>query len=135
MRTSKITLGLFILITFMAISGFVKNVSAQKCSPVAYNIYFIDASSSPSTRVTAVHPGHLYTLVVLGTDVSLLEAKQSWYIASVSLLSASASEIRWNVVFSANQARTIDTVEMGIKCNRNPARWYAIDPKARLFNQ
>ena len=135
MRTSKITLGLFILITFMAISGLVKNVTAQKCSPAAHKLYFIDPSSTSGTQVTGVHPGHQYTLVVLGTDAALFEAKQSWYIASLSLLSASSSETRWNVEFAANQAMDIKTVQIGIKCSRNPARWYTLDSKVRLFNQ
>jgi hypothetical protein len=135
MKASKIKTGLLILITLAAINGLAINVSAQTCAPAAYKIYFIDGSSSSRSPVTEAHPGHKYTLVVLGTDVNLFEARQSWYIASLSSLSATASDARWNVEFSPNQAMDITTVEMGMRCSRNPSRWYALNWKVRLFNR
>jgi hypothetical protein len=135
MKTSKIILGSFILITLTAMGGLVKNVSAQKCAPVANQIYFIDPSTSSKTPVTGVHPENPYTLVVVGTETDLFEARQSWYLASISLLSANTNETRWNVEFAANQAMDITTVQLGIKCSSNRARWYSLNSKVRLFNQ
>jgi hypothetical protein len=101
----KVTIlfGIFVLMTLIAIN----NVSAQtplptRCKPVADQIYFVDSGQS----VIEVRPGgNGYQLIIIGTEVDKFQLVKEPYMTSVSLISATAAQAKWQVFFSVDRIR------------------------------
>jgi len=136
MKTSKITLGLFILITFISLNGFVTNVFAQKCATTVKNIYFVDSGKT----VTEVHPGsnggNGYQLNIMGTAVDKFELLPERYMPSVNVIPGYTNDTsaKWSVVFAGNKERKISSVRMKNTCT-GESDSYKLDSPVTLLSQ
>ena len=138
MKTSKIMIGLFILITFSAINSLVINVSAQergKCTATVNSIYFVDPGEAPGTPVVNLHPGRKqYELNILGQGTGYFTVTQTKYMAVLSVKSVSATRAVWHVAFAPNMSQFISSLKMTSKCTAE-TKSYNLDSTVKLFNQ
>lgn len=137
MKTSKIKLGLFILITLTAINSLVINVSAQQaCRAIANSIYFTEVGDPSGTAVNGVHPGNKkgYYLNILGNGASNFDVTKTQYMTGLTVVNVSTTAAIWQVNFEANMAQVIPSLKMTNKCT-GVTRLYTINPQVRLFNQ
>jgi hypothetical protein len=140
MKTSKINLGLFILITLAAINCLVINASAQPrdCKPQADSIYFTDPGTD-GPPVRGVHPGGTgYDLHIMGYEAYDFDVIREKYMAGLSLTVWGNYFATWHVDFAANAARDIPSIQMKNKCpalaGGGGTRFYNLDANVRLFN-
>jgi hypothetical protein len=135
MKTSKITLGLFILIILITVN----NASAQekgKCTATATNIYFVDSGTS----VTEVHPGsnggNGYQLNIIGDGDSNFEVVQERYMVTLSFVRVydNPPQAKWQMFFAPNMGRIIPTIRMKNKCT-GETQAYKLDSKVKLLDQ
>lgn len=136
MKTTKTMMGLFFLMMLVAI-----NVSAQtgtplpRCKPVADQIYFVDSGQS----VTEVHPGsnngNGYQLNILGSGVDKFQLVKERYMTSVSLVSASSTQAKWQVYFEPNNGQIISSVRMRSECTGRLVQEYRLIESVRLLDQ
>jgi hypothetical protein len=145
LRTSKISLGLFSLITLIAINSFVTGVSAQtpipkgtpRCTSTAESIYFVDSGQS----VTEVHPGsnggNGYQLNILGKNVDKFEVVQENYMTSVSVIPnyTNSTSAKWSVFFAPNMGQVISRIRMKSKCGSTETRVYQLTESVVLLDQ
>ena len=148
MKTSKIIVGLFILITLITINSLV--VSAQEeregkegkegkrhtqCAADTKNIYFVDSG----TVVSQMHPGsnggNGYQLNILGVNVDKFEVIQESYMTSVGVIPnyTSPTAAKWEFVFNPNMARMIRSIKMKNKCT-GVTREMRLDSPVKLLN-
>jgi hypothetical protein len=127
MKNFRLTIRPFILLTVLTITAFAGSGAAQTCSPNPTRIHFIDGGSTVDTPVMSVYPGHGYTLVLQGTDVDLLRPGQVWFLKSSASLSSTKTDSRWSVEFVAGTDGTIGSIQLLIKCTRNPNTFYQLD--------
>jgi hypothetical protein len=143
MRSSKIIIGLFILITLIAF-----NVSAQKegdrvpkqparCTSTADQIYFVASGQS----VTEVHPGsnggNGYQLNILGTNVDKFEVIQEKYMTSVGVIPGytNSTSAKWQIFFAPKMGRRISSIRMKSKCGTGEIREYRLNQSVTLLDQ
>lgn len=142
MKTSKIIVGLFILITLITINSLV--VSAQEeregkrhiqCAADTKNIYFVDSGTVVSVMHTGSNGGNGYQLNILGLNVDKFEVIQESYMTSVGVIPnyTSATAAKWSFVFNPNMARMIRSVKMKNKCN-GTIKDYRLDAPVKLLN-
>ena len=125
MKTSKIVLGLLMLVTLLANESPLGSVSAQKlpkvtprCSSNASDVYFVDSGQT----VTEVHPGsnggNGYQLNILGEGVDNFELVREKFMTSVSVIPnyTNATSAKWSVFFEPNMGRIISSVKLKSKC-------------------
>ncbi len=140
MKTSNITLGLFILITFFAINNLVINVSAQergKCTATVTNInfVFVDPGSTSGRAVAVVYPFRKgYYLNILGPGANYFDVTQTKYMAFLSVKSASSTTALWQVEFAENMGQVIASLKMTSKCT-GETKLYKLDSNVRLSNK
>jgi|SRR5580765_3875003 len=139
MKTSKIIMGLFALITLISINSLVTNVSAQEkgnCTATATNIYFVDSGRV----VTEVHPGsnggNGYQLNIIGDGDNNFEVVKEKYMTTLSFLRVYTNppQAKWEIEFAPNMGRIIPTVRMKNKCT-GETQAYKLDGKVRLLDQ
>lgn len=133
MKISKTLMGLFILMTLIAI-----NVSAQRigCKPVADQLYFVDSGQ----QVTEVHPGsnggNGYQLNILGSGVDKFSVVQESYMTSVSLVFANSSQAKWQIFFAPNSGQTISSIRMRAgECTGRLVRVFGLTESVKLLDQ
>jgi hypothetical protein len=138
MKTSKIILGLVMLIAMLANDNWVDSPSAQiikgtpRCSSRASQIYFVAGQ-----QVTEVHPGsNGYQLNILGDGVDNFELVQEKYMTSVSVIPGytNATAAKWQVFFAPNMERTISSIKMNSKCWVG-SREYRLTVQVKLTDQ
>jgi hypothetical protein len=143
--TSKISLGLFSLITLIAINSFVTTVSAQipipkgspRCTSTADTIYFVDSGRS----VTEVHPGsnggNGYQLNIIGKNVDKFEVIQENYMTSVSVIPnyTNSTSAKWSVFFAPNMGQVISSIRMKSKCGSTEIKTYQLTESVTLLDQ
>lgn len=143
MKTSKISLGLFILITLFAINSLVTDVSAQKipkgtprCTASASQIYFVDSGQS----VTEVHPGsnggNGYQLNILGSNVDKFEVIKPRYMTALNIIPGytNATSAKWGLEFAANMGRMITSIKMKNNCSGETSE-FRLTTKVKLLDQ
>jgi hypothetical protein len=143
LRTSKISVGLFILISLLAI-----NVSAQKegdpipkptprCTSTVKYVYFVDSG----TTVTEVRPGsnggNGYQLDIEGTNVDKFEVVQEKYMTSVAVIPGytNSTTAKWQIFFAPNMGREISTIRMKSSCGRAGIIDYKLTTKVTLLDK
>lgn len=144
MRTSKISMGLFFLITLIAF-----NVSAQKtgdkvpkpppCTTNANQVYFVASGQ----MVKEVHPGsnggNGYQLNILGTDVDKFELIQEKYMTSISVIPGytNSTAAKWQIFFAPNMGREISSVRMRstYNCNKGQIKEYKLTQSVELLDK
>ncbi len=140
MKTSKIIFGIMTLVAVFAIYGSVNTVPAQEklkvCKPAADQTYFVDSGQS----VTEVHPGsnggNGYQLNIIGTDVDKFQLVQESYMTTISLISASNTQAKWQVFFAPNMGRTVSVVRMKAPdCTGRVIKDYRLTGSVRLLDQ
>lgn len=128
MKSSKINLGLFTVITLIAINCLVTSVSAQEehegkrhqqCHADSKNIYFVDSGRVVSEMHPGSNGGNGYQLNILGVDVDKYEVLQEPYMTSVGVIPnyTNATAAKWGLAFNPNMGRMIRTVKMKNKCS------------------
>jgi hypothetical protein len=143
MKTSKISFGLFVLMTI----AFVTNISAQKegdkvpkpppCTTSANQIYFVASGQS----VTEVRPGsnggNGYQLNILGTDVDKFEVIQEKYMTSLSVIPnyTNSTGAKWQIFFAARQGQRISSIRMRSNCNKGQIKTYQLTESVMLLDQ
>ncbi|MBX7173473.1 MAG: hypothetical protein K1X72_21065 [Pyrinomonadaceae bacterium] len=144
MKTSKIFMGLVVLIILFAIN----NVPAQKegdkvpkipprCTSTVSQIYFVASGQS----VTEVHPGlndgNGYQLNILGTNVDKFEVIKEKYMDSVSIIPNYTNETaaKWSITFLPKMGRKISTIRMKSKCGTGEIKVYQLTESITLLDQ
>jgi hypothetical protein len=151
MKSLKTITGLFILMTLIAISSLVSDVSAQvpnptplprpypspRCTSTVSQIYFVDSGQS----VKEVHPGsnggNGYQLNILGTNVDKFEVIQEKYMTSLSIIPnyTNSTAAKWSVFFAPNMGREITSIRMRSKCGTNEIKTYQLTESVKLLDQ
>jgi hypothetical protein len=144
---SKISLGLFSLIAFIAINSFAVNVSAQegepipkgkpRCTSTVEKIYFVDSGKS----VTEVHPGsnggNGYQLNIIGKNVDKFEVVLENYMTSVAVIPnyTNSTSAKWQIFFVPNMGQVITSIKMKSKCGSTETKVYQLTESVTLLDQ
>lgn len=135
MKSLKTIVGLFILMTLIAI-----NVSAQYgtplpvCRPVANQIYYVDSGKQVNEVYPGNNGGNGYQINILGNGVDKFQVVKELYMTSVSLISATATQAKWQVFFASGSGQNISTVRMRSECTGRVIREYGLVESIRLFD-
>lgn len=142
MRTSKISMGLFFLITLIAF-----NVSAQKtgdkvpkpppCTTIANQIYFVASGQSVKEVHPGINDGNGYQLNILGTNVDKFEVIQEKYMTYLSIIPnyTSSTAAKWSVMFAPNMGREISTIRMRSNCYKGQIIEYKLTQSVELLDK
>jgi hypothetical protein len=136
MQTSKISIGLFILITLFAI-----NILAQKqgdkipkCKVTADQIYFVASGQS----VTEVRPGgNGYQLNILGTGANKFTVVKEPYMKSVYVIPNYTNDTaaKWQIEFGTRKGQVISKIRMRSECTGKAVHEYNLTESVRLLDQ
>jgi hypothetical protein len=136
MKTSKIKLGLFILITLTAVNTLVINVSAQTCKAVANNLFFMEYASG--TKVTNVQPGDkVYRLLLVGETPTNFDLVPETYMKDLGTINPANGDVTtaaFRMSFVANMGRSFTHVKLKNKCTGQTSI-YKLESKITLSNQ
>jgi hypothetical protein len=142
MRTAKIILGLFILMTLIAI-----NVSAQKqgdkvpkpppCTTTANQVYFVASGQMVKEVYPGSNGGNGYQLNILGTDVDKFELIQEKYMTSISIIPnyTNSTAAKWQIFFAPKMGREISSISMRSNCNKGQIKVHQLSQSVTLLNQ
>ena len=122
-KTSKIMLGLFTVISLFAINSLVISVSAQegkkeKCRAMANQVYFVDSGQTVTEVKPGPNGGNGYQLNILGTGVDNFEVVQERFMTSLGVIPnyTNATSAKWGLTFAANMGRVIRSIRLKNKC-------------------
>ncbi len=136
-KTSKISVGLFILMTVFAISSLVTNVSAQQkpkptpqCTATVQNVYFLASGQT----VTEVYPGAAgYELIIDGSNVDKFEVVEEKYMHALYLTLTTATTTKWGIIFGAKMGQVIPNVKLKNTCT-GETKVHKLNTKIKLFD-
>ena len=129
-------LALFII---LIINTFPANVASQQrlppCEATADQIYYVASGQ----MVTEVHPGsnggNGYQINILGTNPDKYSLVKEPYMASVALVSASATQAKWQVFFNPKMGQVLTQVRLMSKCTGRAVHDYPLIETVRLLDQ
>jgi hypothetical protein len=145
MKTSKIILGLIILVTVVAFGSHAVSAQEdregkegkrrQQCTVDTKNIYFVDSGKVVAEMHPGSNGGNGYQLNILGINVDKLEVIQESYMSSVGVIPnyTSATAAKWGFTFNPNMARMIRNIKMKNKCT-GVTKDYRLDAPVKLLN-
>ena len=136
MNTSKLKLGLLILISLTVMNVLVSNVSAQTCTATATNLFFMEYATG--AKVTDVRPGDkVYRLFVRGENPTNFDLVPEAYMKNLgTILPANGdfTSANFTMSFVANMGRSFTHVKLKNRCT-GETKLYKLESKTTLSNQ